>query len=383
MSISSLRPLHVGKFVPPPYAGIEAHVDVLLRSLLPAALPTLVACEPPRRPSQPDAAPPYRLVRARCFGIAASVPMSPSILGLVRREFLEQHANILHVHSPNPWGDLAILLAAPKNTPAVITWHSDIVRQRLLLRGYTAIQRRALHRADRIVVFTPKHYESSQQLKLPGLESKIVPIPIGIDFARLDNTPQNAALEHELRRWTDGRPLIATVGRHVYYKGYQHLIAALAATRQPSVLAMVGTGPLSASLKDQARQLGIEARVRFLGEVDGSSLATVLRSCSFFCLPSIAPSEAFGIASAEAMALGKPTVVCELGNGVDYLNQAGITSIATPPKDEQALAAALDSLSANPMLITSMGAAAKQWVRSEFNVDRMRDQTLALYSSLL
>jgi glycosyltransferase involved in cell wall biosynthesis len=377
-----LFPLHIGKFVPPPYAGIEAHVDVLLRSLLSVSSPTLVATEPRQRTGQ-SIEPPYRLLRARSFGTFASVPLSPSILSIVRREFAEHRSNLLHLHAPNPWGDFALLLATPKDTPAIITWHSDIVRQRRLLKGYAVFQRLALRRADRIVVFTPKHYESSQQLKLPGLESKIVPIPIGIDFARLDNEPHHAALEDELTRWASGRPLIATVGRHVYYKGYQHLIAALAQTREPSVLAMVGTGPMSQALKNQARQLGIESRVCFLGEVDRTCLATVLRKCSFFCLPSIEPSEAFGIASAEAMALGKPTVVCTLGNGVDYLNRAGITSIATPPRDERALAAALDTLSADAALAASMGAAAKHWVRSEFGITTMRDQMLALYNSLI
>ena len=64
-------------------------------------------------------------------------------------------------------------------------------------------------------------------------------------------------------------------------------------------------------------------------------------------LPSIEPSEAFGIASAEAMSCGKPTVVCELNNGVNHLNQAGRTSLAVAPRDVPALADALDTLAAD------------------------------------
>ena len=69
-----------------------------------------------------------------------------------------------------------------------------------------------------------------------------------------------------------------------------------------------------------------------------------MRRCDFFCLPSIERSESFGIASAEAMSFGKPTIVCELHNGVNYLNQAGETSLVTPPRDEAALADAIDQL---------------------------------------
>lgn len=377
---SSIRPLHIGKFVPPPYAGIEAHIDTLLRSLSPTLDCTLVASEHNYNRGRPAPDLPYRLVSATSFATVASVAMSPGLLPAVRREFAAERANLLHVHAPNPWGDLAAISSA-RDVPVVMTWHSEIVRQRNLMKVYSRIQQRALQRVDRIVVFTPRHFESSQQLRAEGLEKKIVPVPIGIDFTRLDAPPAPAVADR-ICTWASGRALLVTVGRHVYYKGYEHLLNAMARLRSDAVLLMLGTGPLKLALEQQAQGLGLGDRVRFLGEVDEATLVTALQMCDVFCLPSIEPAEAFGIASAEAMACGKPTVVCELGNGVNYLNQAGVTSLVTPPRDEAALADAIDMLVLNDAERARMGGAARAWVRSQFSVEAMREGTLALYRTL-
>ncbi len=99
-----------------------------------------------------------------------------------------------------------------------------MVRQRRLLKLYGGIQRRVLERADRIVVFTPKHYESSSQLHQIDVESKIVSIPIGIDFTRLDAPVASTSTFEAIERFVHGRPFVLSVGRHAYYKGYQHLL---------------------------------------------------------------------------------------------------------------------------------------------------------------
>jgi glycosyltransferase involved in cell wall biosynthesis len=368
--------------IPPPYAGMEEHVDTLLCALSEQANCTLVASDTVRhrRPTLPVS--PYRVLAARSYGSLASAMVSPALMGIVHREFQAKRANLLHVHAPNPWGDLAIL-RAPKGVPTVMTWHSDIVRQRVLLQAYGRYQQRALARVDRVVVFTPAHYTSSEQLRVHDLAHKVVHVPIGIDFSRLDAAARDEALLERIDKLAHGRPVLLTVGRHVYYKGYSHLLGALSKASADAVLVMIGAGPLTASLRRRVLELGLSRRVLMLGEVTGLSLVTALHRCDVFCLPSIAPSEAFGIATAEAMACGKPAVVCELNNGVTYLNQAGKTSLVVPPSDEFALADALDTLVRDASLRSRLGAAARDHVRSQFSVTAMREGTLALYRSLL
>jgi len=378
---ADIRPLHLGKMIPPPFAGMEAHVDTLLTALSKDVSCTLVASDTVRRRDPAPAALPYRVLAAPSYGTVASAIVSPALLGLVEREFVAGRANLLHVHAPNPWGDLAIL-RAPSSTPTVMTWHSDIVRQRLLMHAYGRFQQRALARVDRVLVFTPAHYASSEQLHISDLSRKVVHVPIGIDFDRLDEPGRDAALLARIDLFAKGRPVLLTVGRHVYYKGYNHLLGALARASADAVLVMVGAGPLTGLLQRQVRELGLSRRVLMLGEVSGETLVTALHRCDVFCLPSIARSEAFGIATAEAMACGKPAVVCELGNGVTYLNRAGETSLVVPPYDEHALADALDTLARDAALRSRLGAAARTWVRQNFSVSAMHEGTLALYRSL-
>jgi rhamnosyl/mannosyltransferase len=310
------------------------------------------------------------------------VTLSPGVLQHARSELRSGRCNLLHLHAPNPWGDLAAVMADSR-LPVVMTWHSDIVRQRALLQAYRPVQRRVLRRADRIVVFTPRHYESSEQLHQIDVSAKVVKVPIGIDFSRLDPGKADPRAAAAIDAFAQGRPVALTVGRHVYYKGYGELLSALARLRSEAVLVMIGTGVLTEDLKRQAQELGIRERVLFMGEVDDAQLASAMHRCDFFCLPSIAPSEAFGIASAEAMSCGKPTIVCELGNGVNYLNRAGVTSLTVPPQDVDALAEALDTLARNASLRQRMGAAGARWVHEEFGVAAMKRGMIDLYRSLL
>jgi rhamnosyl/mannosyltransferase len=257
------------------------------------------------------------------------------------------------------------------------------VRQQTLLKFYRPVQRRALQRADRIVVFTPKHYDSSAQLHQVDVSAKVVKVPIGIDFSRHDAAGGDPQVRAAIDDFARGRPVALTVGRHVYYKGYEYLLAAMARLRAEAVLVMIGTGVLTDDLRRQAAELGIAARVLFLGETKDAGLVSAMHACDFFCLPSIEPSEAFGIASAEAMSCGKPTIVCELRNGVNYLNRDGVTSLTVPPRDVAALADAIDTLAGDAALRARMGAAAARWVNDEFSVAAMKREMTALYRSLL
>lgn len=380
--LSSLRPLHVGKFVPPPYAGIESHVNTLLRALAPAVQSTLVASSPVGRPRRAPGDEPYRILACRSFGTIASVAITPSLVPTVQRELSSGRSNLLHIHAPNPWGDLAAL-RCHMDTPVVMTWHSDIVGKPALFRLYEGMQGRSLRRVDRILLFTPKHLEGSTQLKLRGIEHKFVQVPIGIDFAALDATSPDPEATEWIDRWSAGRRIILSAGRLVHYKGYEYLIDAMAKLRSDAKLLLIGTGPLRSALKRRVDERGLQERIHFMGEVPPAVLTAALRRCDLFTLPSIEQSEAFGIASAEAMAFGMPTVVCELHNGVNYLNLAGRTSLVTPPRDVPALADALDTLMLDDALRERMGAAAREWVRSEFDVDVMRDATLRLYRDLI
>lgn len=128
------------------------------------------------------------------------------------------------------------------------------------------------------------------------------------------------------------------VGSLIARKGAQTLIAAMAqlpAADRPD-LVIVGTGPLEAALREQARALGMEGRVRFLGRVDDADLPGLYRLATVFAYPSVA--EGFGIPILEALSSRTPVIT---STGSCFSEPGGDAALYTTPGDVPALAAAL------------------------------------------
>ena len=136
-------------------------------------------------------------------------------------------------------------------------------------------------------------------------------------------------------------------------------------------------------MKKRAQELNILKKVFFAGSVPRNELVSAFKRCDIFTLPSIEKSEAFGIASAEAMYCGKPTVVCDLGNGVNYLNQDGVTSIFSRPRDSRQLANSLDLVIKDSALRAEMGCASNKWIVENFSILKMKSEMIALYKKLI
>jgi glycosyltransferase involved in cell wall biosynthesis len=376
-----MKVLHVGKFMPPPYAGIESHIEQLLPLLQPDVDTGLLVSELGWH-HRDSAHRPFAVHAARTLATFASTAISPGMPMILRKLVREHGYQIVHLHLPNPMADFASRWL-PSDIPIVLTWHSDIVKQRRLLRLYWPMLQRLLERAERIIVFTPKHIESSKQLKTIADLSKLRVIPVAIDARRFERTLKVDAAMLEWRQRLGTRPLVLTVGRHVYYKGYQFLIDAMTTLKSNASLVMVGTGPLTEQLRASANSLGLGDRVHMLGSLADIDVVALMHLCDVFCQPSVEPSEAFGLSSAEAMLCGKPVVVCELGNGVNYLNQNEKTGLTVSPRDSKALAAALDRLLGDADFSADMGRGAREWVNAQFSTHKMRDGTLNLYREIL
>ena len=375
--VAEVRPLHIAKFAVPPYAGIEQHVHTLANALMPEVRSTVLAGNISK---MRYGLRPYKLYTVKCYGKINSVYLTPKVLTQARQIMISGECNLLHLHCPNPWGDAAAL--ACQGAPVVVSWHSDIVRQRWLMKAYQRIQRKVLDRADKIIISTPNFFQCSPQLNSRNIESKIAYVPYGIDFSELDSQSRDEEIGHKIEAFAAGRCILLTVGRHVAYKGYETLLNALSNTRNHTCLVMVGSGPLTNSYRRLIKEQNLTDRVLMLGEISRQRLATPIRSCHFFALPSITTAEAFGLASAEAMAFGKPTIVCRLNNGVDYLNQHAITSLCVNPGSVRELSEAITTLATDGKLRETLGLAARKWVRREFGVCNMRVKMMEVYQAI-
>lgn len=369
-----MRVVHVFKdYYPPTTGGIEQHMGLLCGRL--ASKMDVAVLVPSRsRARVEERMDGVTLVRVPEFGRYASVPLCPTM----PRELRRLAPEIVHLHFPNPMGDVTYLLGA-RRVPLVITYHADVVRQRALLPLYMPLLTQTFDRADRIIVTSADYAASSPILSRYG--HKCCVIPFGIDvqtFALRDGERRH--VEDLRRRHSQG--IVLFVGLLRPYKGIDVLLQAMSGVARAQLL-IVGLDPEPGRAAGLATRLGLSSRVSFLGAVSGSLLRTLLHACDLLVLPSLDRREAFGIVQLEAMACGKPVVSSDLPTGVRFVNRDGETGLLVPPGDHQGLAAAINRLLANADLRARLGQAARERVIREFSVDRMVDETVDVYNGAL
>ena len=289
------------------------------------------------------------------------------------RVFRQFRPHIVHTHS---WGTLIEGLVAARlaRVPRVI--HGE--HGTLQLRGYQRlVQRVAWGRADRVLSVSSRL--ADRLAREVGFDrSRIHTIRNGVDTGRFD-TAGRAAARRDLEIGEDV-VAIGTVGRLVAVKDQATLLSAFAQTfqRQSNAqLCLAGDGPLKDALQQQARQLGIERQVRFLGH--RPDVQRVLAALDIFVLSST--SEGMSNTILEAMASGLPVVATAVG-GADELVLEGKTGLLVPAGQPGLLAEALVSLAADSERRASMGRSARERALTEFSVARMIADYEKLYLAL-
>jgi rhamnosyl/mannosyltransferase len=300
----------------------------------------------------------------------ASTGLSLAAFGAFAR--LAAEADVLHYHFPYPFADI-VHLASRVKKPVVVTYHSDIVRQKLLLEAYRPLMHAFLRRADRIVATSPNYLASSEVLQRYAAKTSVIPSALADAAAR----PGVTLLDTWRARL--GPRFFLFVGALRYYKGLSFLLDAAERTGLPVVIA--GSGEDEARLRLDAGARGI-ANVTFLGHVSEVDKAALLALCHAFVFPSHLRSEAFGVALLEAATAGKAMISCEIGTGTSYVNVAGKTGLVVPPADGAALADAMRLLWNDEPMTKSMGEAAKARAAALFSADAMADAYVALYREL-
>ncbi len=349
---------------------MESHLQTLCGELRKSIGVSAIVANETRRlmDSDIDGVPVLRL--PRWFRVR-SMPVCPAMAREIRRA----NADIVHLHLPNPLASLAWLLSGVRSR-LVITWHSDIVRQRALARVAQPIEDALLQRAAMIIATSPNYIDSSPVLSRNRSRCRVIPFGVHPDTLR----PRDAETVAKIRgRY--GPNIVLAVGRLVYYKGFEYLIRAM--REIDGRLLMVGEGPLRQKLERTALNLGVADRITFLGRVSQEEVAAYFHAADVFAMPSTERSEAFGIAQLEAMACGKPVVNTRIDSGVPFVSLDGVTGITVPPADSGSLADAVNRLFADKELATKYGAAGKRRVEEDFGVDLMARRTLDLYREAL
>lgn len=318
--------------------------------------------------SPPERIDGYMLHRAHQDVMIASTGFSRSAFRLFKT--LAQEADVIHYHFPWPFMDV-VYAWSRISKPCVVTYHSDIVRQKYALWLYRPIQNWFLSKMDAIVATSPPYVETSPVLQKFRAKTQVIPIGISAEtYPALD--------QGRVVYWKKRVPekFFLFVGVLRYYKGLHYLIEA--AKEAPFPIVIVGSGPMEAELKTQVDDLGLQ-NVLFLGMLDDIDKIALLHMCYAFVFPSHLRSEAFGISLLEAAMCGKPMISCEIGTGTSYINLDKETGIVVPPGDPQALANAMNDLWQDPEKAIRMGQAAQARYTEDFMGQSMVDAYIEMY----
>jgi rhamnosyl/mannosyltransferase len=367
-SAGKLRILQVGKFYPPHMGGIETHLQALCGALRNHADVRVIVSSEDRQTVEEtiDSVP---VARLSTWLSAFSTSISPAMVSRIRHS----DADLVHIHLPNPAAVMAYLASGHRGR-LIVTYHSDTVKQKILGRMFEPLLNAALRRSAAIIATSPNYVGTS--VVLQAFRDRCHVIPYGIDTAQFEQCAPEAVRSVRERY---GQRLIVSVGRLVYYKGFDVLIRAMASVR--AKLVIVGDGPLRAELETLAAQMGVTDKVVFAGEINNAGVTPYYHAADLFALASVARSEAFGIVQIEAMAAGLPVVNTALDSGVPFVSLDGVTGLTVPPGEPQALAAAMNRLLDDDALRHSLGQAGVRRARQEFSLDIMLGRTLELYQS--
>ena len=353
MSSASLRVLHVYRtYFPDPPGGLQEAIRQIALSTRAYGVDSTIFTLSPNPVPAVLARPEARVVRCRSWGAPASCDLG-GIAAFSRFAGLAREADVVHYLFPWPFADV-LRATAGSDRPAVLTYVSDVVRQRWLGAAYAPLMWRTLRSMRVIVANCPAYARTSPILSDPSIRDKVRVIPLGIEESSYPKTGDDRVFERIGIGADEAYFLFIGVLR--YYKGVHFLIEA--AKRLDARIVIVGAGPEGERLRQLAKQIGAE-NVVFAGRVSDAEKVALLKRCRSLILPTHLRSEAYGMVLVEAAMFGRPQVSCEIGTGTSFVNSHEETGLVVPPQDPVALAAAMNSLLADEALADRMGAAAR------------------------
>lgn len=229
----------------------------------------------------------------------------------------------------------------------------------------------------------------ADSLALAGVDAgRIAIVPSGVDCEhfRPPTAGERAAARAALKI-DENALVVSALGALEPRKGHRYLVEAIAAlvhsgsksADYANLRCMIaGHGSLRAELEGQAEQLGCARNVTLLGRIEDAR--ALLWATDIFAMPSL--SEGLGVAALEAMAVGLPAIVTDVG-GLRETVENIRTGFVVEPASPEKLASAIAKLAESTELKEHTGAAARARVEEKFSMASMATQTLALYRACL
>jgi glycosyltransferase involved in cell wall biosynthesis len=223
--------------------------------------------------------------------------------------------------------------------------------------AFTKMQGRVARRLPEVI--TVSSSSATQICEHYGVRpERVSTIPIGTDVERFSPDPSVPKVP--------GR-IVTTASADSPLKGLGVLVEAFAKVRADhdhAELTVIGKPKHDGAVERSIERYGLGGCVHFVSELSEEELVHTLRTAEIACVPSL--YEGFSLPAVEAMAVGLPLVSTTGGAIPEVAGAHGRTTLAVPPGDAEALAAALSKLLGDPDLRSLLGEAARERAVTRF-----------------
>jgi glycosyltransferase involved in cell wall biosynthesis len=314
----------------------------------------------------------YRIHRAKLsFEIASS---GFSIFGIKLFRKLANEADIIHYQFPWPFADLMHFISFIKK-PYIITYHSDIIKQKNLAKLYRPLMNK-FFLGTKAIVATSQNYKCSSKV-LQKYLAKTVVIPIGLED--MQGSPPKIEL---IEKWRSefGEKFFLFIGSFRYYKGLDYLIEAVSDKKHKLII--LGSGAQESKIKVRISDSKI-TNIKLVGNLAEEDKYALLTLCRAVILPSHLRSEAYGISLVEGAMFGKPLISCDIGTGTSFINQHRKTGLVVASSDPLALREAINIIAVDDTIANTMGMNARKHYIDSFTEKKMIESYVELYRQIM
>ncbi|WP_343551220.1 glycosyltransferase [Pantoea sp.] len=371
--MGKLRVLHCYKtYYPVTFGGIEQVIFQLSEAMNTDEVESTVFCVNNSEDSGLEPFHNHYVFRTKKDFEIASTPFSFKAFKQFKE--LVKSFDIVHYHFPYPFMDM-LHFASKVNKPSVVSYHSDIIKQKKLMGLYNPLMKRFLKSVDRIVTASPNYLNSSKVLQ--NYKDKVSIVPYGIPD--ITKSKSDADVNNEItKQFPNGYFLF--VGSFRYYKGLHYLLEAMKDSNIPIVL--LGANGEEDSLKKFVKEHNM-TNINFVGAKDDSIKYSYLAKAVGFVFPSHLRSEAFGISLVEAACFGLPLISCEIGTGTTFINTNDQTGIVIDGANPEQLKRAVYNIWNDRSKSSEYGKRARERYEEIFTAKKMASEYLDIYEEVI
>ena len=362
-----MKVLHVYKsFLDSSFGGVEKYIENVTISTQPFKTEHVILCTNPNKDFYQKRKNIEIISYKRTFELS-SCPVSLKMLWNFKK-FAEK-ADIIHFQYPWPFAALFTLFTKKK---CIMTYQSDIVRQKFLAWILYPLDQIFLNKMDRIIATSPNYHYISNNLKKHTKKVSVIPIAIN---EKNYPSPQKNEVQKIKKKF--GK-FFLFIGQFRHYKNLHNLVKATKDVKANVVL--LGDGILKPELEKLSKEYK-NTNLYFIGSVNEQSKVNFLSACLCLILPSNSKAEAFGISLLEGSMFSKPLISCSIDTGVEFVNKHNETGLVVEPTAEE-LAKAMNFIATNESFSNFAGKNARKRFESVFNYDSIGGLLFNLYNDL-